>query len=872
MGKDFITIIEHSTTPIAKTWDGLTTAPISHPNTKYYTPKEVGLDSLRRLSEILTKLAKERQKCAVVRGKFKGFEHSKAVDPEFKPGVCRKIDENFDDLPHHWVMFDIDGFKPTSCDPLAHPLDAIDEYVTSRLPDVFQGASYHWHLSNSFGHPLTGSVLKAHIWFWLDTPYNSQQLKAWKENNGINVDASVFQVTQLHYTANPTMNNGIVDPIADRCGLHEGWLSESVDLKMDSKSEASVRVASGGKRTRLDELRTNDKVARRLEELGMVKSMNRDGGINIYCPLEEFHSTPSSDTTTVYYLPNTGGFAEARFHCKHDGCKNTPQHIFFKAIGIDPILDAFDTVPFEPSESLFQDTGKNAGGGGIGAGDDDSPCCTASQLAASAPPVHRGVPKAQHLVTDQANAERITRYFKGNIISAGDKWYSWNGRYWEQDDNAIYVRAMHLSKIIHQEADEWAAKPAASDEERKLNTAVAEALCNWAKKSEMRGTIDAALYLAKRALGMDVKHLDKNPWLLTCVNGTVDLRTGKIKPHDPNDYITKSSPNRYVEGAKAPLFDSILGRVTQEFSMTTRPLAGFLKRWFGYCATASVREQKFVVHYGGGRNGKSTILDTIGEVLGDYAGTAAPGLVAGGGNDRHPTEIADLLGKRMVTAHESGEGSKLHEDFVKQATGGDKLKGRYMRADFFEFTPTHKLQLLTNYKPEIRGQDEGIWRRVLLVPYMVRFGTQEEVNAGEAQYVKDLTIGEKIASEKDAVLTWLVEGAVEWYRDGLNPPDIVLAASKDYQSEQDRVRMFVNDCLEIGAGYESPTSSFQDVIYGPYRHWCQDNGFMALGRLKLIGEILRVCPTVKRREGKAVGENGRRKCIFLDGIRPRSDF
>src|SRR5690606_28698743 len=129
----------------------------------------------------------------------------------------------------------------------------------------------------------------------------------------------------------------------------------------------------------------------------------------------------------------------------------------------------------------------------------------------------------------------------------------------------------------------------------------------------------------------------------------------------------------YVPGASAAVWQKVLLQVTREEGGPA-PVAQFLQRWFGYCATASTREQKFVVHYGMGSNGKSTVLDIVSEVLGDYAGTAAPGIMMSANKDRHPTEIADLFNKRMVTAHESGEGGVLREDFVKQATGGDRIK------------------------------------------------------------------------------------------------------------------------------------------------------------------------------------------------------
>ena len=268
---------------------------------------------------------------------------------------------------------------------------------------------------------------------------------------------------------------------------------------------------------------------------------------------------------------------------------------------------------------------------------------------------------------------------------------------------------------------------------------IAEALDSWGVRSESKGAIEAAIGLARKMLTVDVSMLDRDPLLLNCLNGVVDLRTGEVRPHDSADLITKLAPVEYrglSDDARCAAWEQAL----LEICGGAADVVGFLRRWFGYCATGLVREQVFVVHWGDGSNGKSVVLDTLARVLGDYAGVAAPGLIASSGRDggdRHPTEIASLLGKRMVTAHETQEGVQLREAFVKQATGGDTMTARYMREDFFEFAPTHKLQLLTNSKPVVKGQDHGIWRRVRLVAYTQRFGTEEEVAANLATRVKD---------------------------------------------------------------------------------------------------------------------------------------
>lgn len=489
----------------------------------------------------------------------------------------------------------------------------------------------------------------------------------------------------------------------------------------------------------------------------------------------------------------------------------------------------------------------------------------AGDSAIAAAPVAVGdVPKAHHLCTDQANAQRIRRAFASKLMVASGRFYFWTGTHWAPDEGAAHRCACRLSAIVKAEARKAQAQaeaalkavdPAlvqAAAEHPKKNAldkteagakymmlmAAAEALENWSVRCEMKAVQDAALGLLRKLLTVDQTSLDADPWALNCLNGTVDLRTGKLRSHRAEDRITKICPTEYDPAAKAPRFEAFVQEI-----LGSAPVAEFIQRWFGYCATGSVREQKMVVHVGAGANGKGTLLNAAADVLGEYAGTAAPGLLTGSGAaERHPTEIADLFGRRLVTAHETDDGATLREGFVKQATGGDTLKGRWMRADFFEFRPTHKLQMLTNHKPQIRGQDFGIWRRVLLVKYPLRFGTPQQIAERKADRLRDNSLAEALKDERRGVLRWVVEGAVSWYRDGLNPPDSVLAAGVEYQNENDRVAEFVRECCELNPDSWAPITSGFDALYPGYVQWCKANGYQFLGRGRFVTELERVVP------------------------------
>lgn len=836
---DTVWVLRHPTNKLTKVWKADGTIE-SYDDPKQFIGKEHQVSDIHHLSKILTTLESNSNAC-IIRGKYKGYEYSRQAEPTDtkKDRVLRRKSVH-DDTPHHWLLIDIDNYQPFDYDPILEPVESINEFITLCLPPCFHGASYHWQLSSSAGHPSKGfDRLKAHVWFWLKTPYLSVQLREWAKATNFKGDKSLFDTIQVHYTSAPIFEDGVSSCISVRSGFVDGEFSDEVNLVIDDEiiQNAGDGTAPASRSQRITEVLSGDPIVTLLYDKSMVKSKRSDGGINIVCPRHEHHTGDSGESSSMYFPAHTGGYKHGSFVCLHEHCRGVPQSLFLEALGYDDADDVFDALPDEPRRE-------------------------------------RGVPEAKHLCTDQANANRIIDNFKTKIIVVSDRWYAWDTRRWMPDDGEAMIKGMHLSRIILKECDKFIEMRRSrkySQEEKAKFDKIIEALEVWAKKSEMQGTINAALNMAKKVLSVPAELVDAHPWLLNVRNGTVDLRTGKLKPHDPDDLITKMVNVDYDPDATCPTFEEVITRVYREEGHTYKPICDFMKRWFGYCATGSCREQVFVVHWGNGRNGKSTILDTIANVLGDYSGVAAPGLMVSSGKDRHPTEIADLFGRRMVTAHESGENNMLREDFIKQATGGDKLKGRFMTKDFFEFSPTHKLQLLTNHKPIIKGQDEGIWRRVLLVPYTAKFGTEEEVQAGRASFIRDTKMAEHLENELQGILTWIVEGAVEWFREGLVPPDAVLAASKSYQNEQDRVFQFATEVCTIGDEESCILQLGQhDGIYPTYIHWCKASGMHAMNKNNFISALERVVPKYKKSTKKTPrsGETGGRRVdvVVIHGI------
>ena len=477
----------------------------------------------------------------------------------------------------------------------------------------------------------------------------------------------------------------------------------------------------------------------------------------------------------------------------------------------------------------------------------------------------RGVPAAKHLTTDQANAGRIVKTYGTRVLVAADRWHVWDGARWEADEAGVYRYACHLSAIVKDEAKPWEA----------TNNDVAQALKKWSARCEMKGTIEAAVGLARKMLTVDVETLDADPWLLNVRNGVVDLRTGRLGKHDPGLMMTKIAGADY-HGLDAPS-SGVWERAVLEIVGGDVGVANFLRRWFGYCCTGLTQEQVFVVHWGDGANGKSTVLETIARVLGDYAATAASSLLVGDHSERAGAaspEVAALRGRRMVTAHETGEGMRLREAFVKQATGSDRISARHLYGEPFSFLPTHKLQLLTNSKPTVRGQDHGIWRRVRLVPYTQRFGTAEDVAAKRATRVRDLGIAKALGTEQvlSEVLTWLVRGAVEWHAGGLHEPSIVVEASEAYRLEQDRVLQFLRECCELDTAgdkdWSEPLTQGMVGLYPAYVSWVKDSGGHALSRQKFVAELQRAHPRAETFDSWGKGESGgRRKVVRVRGVR-----
>jgi putative DNA primase/helicase len=263
---------------------------------------------------------------------------------------------------------------------------------------------------------------------------------------------------------------------------------------------------------------------------------------------------------------------------------------------------------------------------------------------------------------------------------------------------------------------------------------------------------------------------------------TIDLLTGIDRPPHRKDYCTKIiSVMAALKGTPCPIWQGFLDRVTAG----NAELIGFLQRFVGYCLTGHVHEQVLLFLYGSGGNGKGVFTSTIAGILGDYCITAPMEMFIESRFERHPTEIAKLMGARLVIAQETQKGRRWDEAKIKNLTGGDRLTARFMRGDFFDFKPTHKLLIAGNHKPSLRNVDEAMRRRILLVPFTVQIPPAE----------RDTHLADKLKAEWPAILRWMVDGCLEWRRIGLAVPQIVRDATDDYLADQDVIGQWADESI-----------------------------------------------------------------------------
>jgi putative DNA primase/helicase len=332
----------------------------------------------------------------------------------------------------------------------------------------------------------------------------------------------------------------------------------------------------------------------------------------------------------------------------------------------------------------------------------------------------------------------------------------------------------------------------------------AKAWEQWARQSEMQSHLLAMAKVARNDVAIRHDELDADQWSLNAQNGIIDLRDELLTPHDRKARATKIAGADLGMRDTCPTWIAFLTRI-----MGGDPeMVAFLQRVVGYCLTGSTREQCLFILYGSGSNGKSTFLDTLRAILGDYAIHARAETFVRDTRGGIPNDIAALRGARLVTASEPEQGEQLDEGLVKEMTGDAAMTARFMRSEFFTFQPTFKVLLATNHRPVIRGTDHGIWRRIRLVPFTETISDEE----------KDRDLGAKLAAEAPGILAWAVDGCTSWQRMGLAPPQAVADATQDYRADMDVLAEFIGEKCILA------NSVGNTALYQAFSAWAAANG------------------------------------------------
>jgi putative DNA primase/helicase len=400
--------------------------------------------------------------------------------------------------------------------------------------------------------------------------------------------------------------------------------------------------------------------------------------------------------------------------------------------------------------------------------------------------------------TDRNNALILAESLKDKALWVPSwGWMVWTGTHWERDKDGSRVLAIAREALPNCYLER--AMKASDYKER-------EKLCEYAKRAHKRHNIISAIELAKGDLRADPKDFDHNPWLLNCVNGVLDLRTGNIGRHNPRFKLTKLCDVSYDASERAPTWEKFL----KDVFLGDDELIRYIQRACGYSITADTRENKIFICWGRGANGKSTFLQAIHRVLGDYAGAIAPAVIIHtGGKDYHPTAVADIYGLRFAIAVETEEGQKLAEAQVKAITGRDSIKARFMHRDYFEFEPVAKIWLATNHKPSISDTTPAIWRRIALIPFKAFFPPNRQ----------DKSLSERLWEEREGILTWLVNGCLGWQFQGLGECKTVSEATEEYLAETDVLGAWLKEkCVQD----HKAVTLFKD-LYDSYCEWCKEN-------------------------------------------------
>ncbi|MEH6476690.1 MAG: phage/plasmid primase, P4 family [Sneathiella sp.] len=443
---------------------------------------------------------------------------------------------------------------------------------------------------------------------------------------------------------------------------------------------------------------------------------------------------------------------------------------------------------------------------------------------------------------DYGNGQRLIVRFGENLLYIpGLDWFVWDGKRWHHDTEGMAARrtahkvarairdeykTMNLRELAEKIQEKEAAVPGGPYE---AAAKAIEAHKRWAVNSGNQARASAMLGEAAPYIASEAKILDADDHLLTVENGTLELaskgaeKSGYVvmREHDRRDRITAKAAVTFSPEATAPTWQRFLETILPDPEVRL-----FVQRYYGYVLTGSQGEQCLCLFYGGGANGKSTLMDVIADIMGDYSKVLPFASLLHDdkkrGSEASP-DLARLPGARYVRASEPDAGVRFSESLIKTVTGGEEITARMLNKDFFEFRPQFKLVLAFNNRPSIRGGDHGIWRRIKMVPFEVSIPKEEQ----------DPNLKDKLLAESSGILNWMLDGYRDWREKGLAPPAAIAAATEEYKAEQNPLGEFVKDCVQTTEGERVSATRLYEV----YNRWCEENSHKPMSTT-LFGRLL----------------------------------
>lgn len=400
--------------------------------------------------------------------------------------------------------------------------------------------------------------------------------------------------------------------------------------------------------------------------------------------------------------------------------------------------------------------------------------------------------------SDEGNAECLEELYGDSLryCHTRQKWLVWDGSRWQIDDTGQNRRAM-----VATVRSRYIAAIGIPD------TTARQKFSAWCINAENNGKIESSLKMAtsRAAIRTTIDQWDTDPFLAAVRGATLDLRAVVHRSIQRDDYLTMLMNASYNPEADCPRWRQFL----DEIFAGNEELIAFVQRAIGYCLTGDTREQKIFLLHGGGANGKSTFLKIIMDLFGGYADNASFETFDANKRNEASNDLAKLRGKRLVTVIETEEGRKLAESRVKSVTGSDMITCRFLYAEYFSYYPTYKIWIAMNHLPHIRGTDNGIWRRIILIPFTQSFVDRE-----------DRTLLETLDSEMDGILQWALEGLRQWWDRGLDAPQIVINATANYRTDSDQIgRWMLERCTQLPNLFLPSGKGYED-----YKRWCQESG------------------------------------------------